>query len=50
MQKKRRTMNTELTISAALGSIITNSQAVETLIGMISDLGLEISDIKAQNQ
>ena len=41
-------MNTEITISATLGSILSNAAAVETLMDMMNDLGLEISGISTQ--
>ena len=43
-------MNTELNISATLGSILSNTAAVDTLMGMMNDLGLEISGISTQQQ
>lgn len=41
-------MNTEINISATLGSIIGNGGAMDTLMDMIKDLGLEITGISAE--
>lgn len=38
-------MNTELSISA-LSGLLQNSSELETMLGMISDLGLEMTEIR----
>ena len=38
-------MNSEINISATLGSILGNSTSMDTLLDMIKDLGLEVTGI-----
>ena len=38
-------MNTELSISA-LSGLLQNSSELETMLGMINDLGLEMTEIR----
>lgn len=41
-------MNTEINISATLGSILGNGANIDTLMDMIKDLGLEITGISME--
>lgn len=43
-------MNTEINISATLGSILGNGTSMDTLMDMIKDLGLEVTGISSDLQ
>ena len=48
--KNTSDMNTEINISATLGSILGNGTSMDTLMDMIKDLGLEVTGISSDLQ